>query len=408
MKKLVPAVVLSCHTIGLTVIRCLGSQAVPIIAVYYRKCDMGYVSKYVKKAIYAPHPEKYPEAFINLLLDIANTMGRCVLIPADDATLSVVSKYKKVLEQKHLVACTGWEIAEKFINKKFTYQLAADSGVPTPRTVIPNSIEEVQAYGKKMEYPCLVKPCESHKYYEIFRKKMMRVGNINQMVHAYQQAKAAGLEVMLQELIPGDDASGANYNSYFWNGQPIIEFTAEKVRLTPPCFGVPRVVVSKDIPEIIELGRSILDRLGYFGYSCTEFKKDRRDGVYKLMDVNGRHNLSALLAVHCGINFPWVEYQNLVTKKLTPKYFYQTEPVCWIDICHDIFCSLKFFKTEKYSLREYIRPYLRGHAFAVWDIRDLRPFIKRLMDLGKKACLQLYNRFISLKLSKSSNHIVFF
>ena len=378
---------------GLAVIRCLGPKDVPIIAVYYQKGDMGYVSKYVKEAIFAPHPEQFPEAFINLLLDVAVRVGRSILIPADDASLSVVSKNKRALEEKFLVACTEWEITEKFIDKKFTYALAEACDIPTPRTVVPNSIEEVEAYEKKIEYPCLVKPCESHKYFEIFRRKMVRVDNIDQMIYAYRQAADVGLKVMIQELIPGDDASGVNYNSYVWEGQPIIEFTAEKVRLSPPAFGIPRVVVSKDIQETIEPGRKILKKLGYYGYSCTEFKKDCRDGTYKLMEVNGRHNRSGLLAMHCGLNFPWIEYQNLVEGKLIRKHFYKTG-VYWIDEYQDLFSSFKFMKREKYSVKEYLMPYLRSHVFAVFDINDVKPFFKRLTDLGKKALQQLYTKFI--------------
>jgi D-aspartate ligase len=78
--------------------------------------------------------------------------------------------------------------------------------------------------------------------------------------------------VLLQELINGDDTQGIIYNSYFWNGESVSEFTAEKVRLYPQKFVVPRVVISKDIPDIIDPRRKIIRALGYHGYSCTEFK----------------------------------------------------------------------------------------------------------------------------------------
>jgi hypothetical protein len=44
MKNL-PAVVLSTHNTGLAVIRALGENGVPIIAVHYQNRDMGYVSR---------------------------------------------------------------------------------------------------------------------------------------------------------------------------------------------------------------------------------------------------------------------------------------------------------------------------------------------------------------------------
>ncbi len=51
------------------------------------KNDMGYVSKYVKEKIYAPHPEQHEDQFISLLQDCAKRFRGSMLIPADDATL---------------------------------------------------------------------------------------------------------------------------------------------------------------------------------------------------------------------------------------------------------------------------------------------------------------------------------
>jgi predicted ATP-grasp superfamily ATP-dependent carboligase len=188
---------------------------------------------------------------------------------------------------------------------------------------------------------------------------------------------------MLQELIPGDDAQGVNYNSYFWNSEPLVEFTAAKVRNAPPELGSPRVAVSKYIPEVLGPGRMILQAMGFYGYSCIEFKKDTRDGVYKLMEVNGRHNRSGLLAVHCGINFPWIQYQHLVYGELPKTSGYQTG-VYWMDIYRDIGFSLKFFRKEGYTLSQYFQPYRHAHVDAILDKLDLKPFIWRGISLARK------------------------
>jgi predicted ATP-grasp superfamily ATP-dependent carboligase len=377
-----PAIVLSSHTMGLGVIRSLGIKGVPIISIYYEKSDMGYVSKYVKEKIFAPHPERYEDKFVDLLVECSKRFGRSLIIPADDATLLVVSKHKSLLEQHHIVACTEWRITKQFIDKKHTYALAETVGVPAPRTIVPRSIEDVERYSGIIDYPCLVKPCQSHRYFELFGKKMVKVENHDQMLSAYQQASDAGIEVMLQEFIPGDDTQGVNYNSYFWKGKPLVEFTAEKVRYSPPQFGVPRVVISKNIPEVIEPARKLLQAMGFYGYCCTEFKKDARDGMYKLMEVNGRHNRSTLLSVSCGINFPWIEYQHLTQKHLPSACSYKAG-IYWIDELRDVIHTAKYRKTERYSLAQYIRPYLKKHTFAIFDVKDPKPFIKRCIDLVK-------------------------
>ncbi len=50
---MLPVIILSTHNMGLGVIRSLGPMGIPIVAVYYEKNDMGFLSKYVTEAILA-------------------------------------------------------------------------------------------------------------------------------------------------------------------------------------------------------------------------------------------------------------------------------------------------------------------------------------------------------------------
>lgn len=381
MKK---AVILSSGVIGLGVIRALGTMGVPIVVIYHDKKDMGYVSKYVTEKIYAPHPEKDEGRYVELLIKQADRLGGNILIPASDATLTTASKYKGELERHYTVACTEWSITEKFIDKKYTYALAEEIGIPAPKTTVPHSVEDLEKYSRSTQYPFLVKPCQSHRYYELFTEKAVRAHNFDQALAAYNKATDAGLEVMLQEIIPGDDTHGVSYNSYHWNGQPLAEFTTEKVRNAPPEFGLPRVMMSKQIPEVIEPGRKILQALGFYGFACTEFKKDARDGIYKFMEVNGRHNMSCLLSVRCGINFPWIQYKHLADGE-TLSFGDSQTGVYWIDLNRDISFSLKYRNKERYSLAQYLRPYFKPHVFSTLDWGDPRPFVRQCTNFADKA-----------------------
>jgi predicted ATP-grasp superfamily ATP-dependent carboligase len=366
-------------------------MGVPVIAVYYDKSDMGYVSKYVEESILVPHPEQHEHQFVDFLIENATRFGNGLLIPADDATLVAVSRFKDHLEGCYTVACTEWEVTEKFIDKKHTYALADAIGVPAPRTMVPQSREDVERYHQTVQYPCLVKPSRSHTYFDQFRQKMVKVDNFDQLLDAFEQASQFGMEVMFQELVPGDDSDGVNYNSYFWDGEPLVEFTAQQVRNAPPEFGSPRVVVSKHIPEVIEPGRKILRAMRFYGYSCTEFKKDARDGIYKLMEVNGRHNRSSLLAVHCGINFPWIQYKHMIQGELPSARDYQSG-VFWIDITRDVSYSIMKLGKEKGKQISCLQPYRSPHVFAVLDLKDPRPFFQRFKDLAGKAFSAVFSK----------------
>ena len=99
-------------------------------------------------------------------------------------------------------------------------------------------------------YPDIARLIDLSDFFNVSIDKL--VNDYEELLTEYTIAYNSGLEVMAQEYIPGEDKLCVNYNSYFFNNEPFIEFTAQKIRLAPIKFGVPSVVLSKYIPEIIE------------------------------------------------------------------------------------------------------------------------------------------------------------
>jgi len=379
MKK---ALVIYTHIVGLAVIRALGRMDVPVYTLSYSANEMGLYSKYVKGRVKVPDPRENEEAFIARLLELSDEFKGSLLIPTDDYTVVVLSKNKDLLQSHYVVAVENWLIVQKLIEKQYTYELARSWGIPSPLTFVVASFDEVRKVLAQITYPCLIKPCEGHTFFDHFKVKMFRIENEEDLFARYRQIEPLGFKVMIQELIPGDDTQGVNYNSYFVNGAPVAEFTAKKVRLEPPFLGSPRVLVSKVIPEIFENGRLLLQKLNYSGFSCMEFKKDQRNGVYTLMEVNCRNNLSGLLAVTCGINFPWIQYQHLMYGEINKATSFK-ENVYWIDLDKDL---LRFFisrKEEGYTLKQYLEPYRKEKVFAISSFNDPLPYLKRISYLTK-------------------------
>ncbi len=164
---------------------------------------------------------------------------------------------------------------------------------------------------------------------------MDRVDDVAAATRSFEEARAAGFEVLLQEYVPGDETEEGNYFAYRASEEAQVEFTAAKIRNFPSDTGSPCVTRSKHIPELIEPGRRILAAAGYVGFACVEFKRDPRDGLFKLIEVNARHNLSGAHALRCGLNFPWLQYRHLVYGELpVAKQF--LDDIYWIDITRDL------------------------------------------------------------------------
>jgi predicted ATP-grasp superfamily ATP-dependent carboligase len=302
-----------------------------------------------------------------------------IIIPTSDATLAAVSRHKTRLAEKFTVACPDWEITQKFLEKKITSVIANRVGVPSPKTFLPHSREEVNQILEIIQFPALAKPSQSHLFRKYFNRKMTMVQTPDELIAAYQDAESVNVELMIQEFIPGEDSLGANYNAYYWEGQPILEFTAQKLRSAPPVMGSPSALISSDIQEIKDQGRKILGNVGYSGFACSEFKFDPRDGHYKLIEVNARHNLSSFLAVSCGLNFPWIEYQHLTMGRFPQQQGYQ-KGIYWVDISRDVASWIPKIIRGEYGLVNFTQPYLREHVFAILNWGDIRPAMQKTWD----------------------------
>jgi D-aspartate ligase len=386
------AIVVSGSTHALGVVRGLGRKGVPVVVVTYDRRDIAMSSRFVRDVIRTSHPDKGEAQFVDALLEAARRYPGALLVPASDAPLGTIARHRTSLEDAGLiVAVDDPEVTDVLLNKAKTDDLARFARVPVPATFVPSNEQDVRRFCAYASFPVVLKPELSHIYQELVGVKWTRVDSVEEAVRAYSVARSLSLEVLLQEFIPGDELCGAVYNSYFWNGEPLVEFTSRKIRNSPPETGSPSVVVSEWIPEAAELGRRLLRAAKFSGYSCAEFKLDPRDGEYKLMEVNARHNLSSLLATRCGLNFPWMQYEHLV-KGLEPVQQNYEQGVYWIDITRDMQNLRHYLRRPGYSVGNFLEPYRRSHIFAVLDRHDVGPAAARGVDTLRVAAQRARGR----------------
>jgi D-aspartate ligase len=360
---------------GLAVTRGLGERGVRVIVLHWTDHDVARLSRHASESLRVPHPEHDGPAFVEALIGLADRYPGAVLFPTADEAVKDLANNKRELERHFVVACPDADVVERFIDKRHTYALAERLGIPIPRTLVPRSEDDLAGFAREVRFPCLVKPRESHRYVWHFKTKLAVVTSPSEMHEAFRAAAEAGVEVVIQELIPGPDVMGVNHNAYRWDGEILAECTARKIRLSPPRFGVPRVVLSADVPAVLEPGRAILEALGLEGFACTEFKFDHRDRTFKLLEVNGRHNLSSLLSIRCGLNFPWLSYRHLTTGE-RPSPVQARRGLYWIDETEELPRSMTRAGRDGRPLRELLRPWVRRHVFAVYDPADRAPLLR--------------------------------
>src|SRR5439155_25305958 len=126
---------------------------------------------------------------------------------------------------------------------------------------------------------------------------------------------------LVQEHIPGD---GRGIFVLMNRGRLRAAFARRRIREKPPSGGVS--VLSESVgldSQLLEYSERILEALKWHGVAMVEFKRDSRDGVSKLLEINGRFWGSLQLAVDAGVDFPYLLYRLAIDGDIEPVFTYQ-------------------------------------------------------------------------------------
>lgn len=376
-----PVLILSAHTCTLGIIRSLSEQDIPVWLVTYDDRDMAHKSRHVCGHFRLPHPEEHAEEFTERLITIGDAIGRAIVLPADDPTLVNLSKNRDRLSRHFIVPTPGWEVIQNVIEKDRTYAIAEQAGLPVPKTrkldisaPLPDDLTD------EFRFPFLIKPAQSHRYFEVFRRKMNTVHNRSELTEEFNICREKGIDITAQEIIPGDVTCGLNFNSLYYGGAIKQAFTAHKVRMSEKGYGIPLVVRSREmIDELRQQSETLLRALNYEGYSCIEYKYDPEQEIYKLLEINGRYNRSTLLASKAGLNFPLNHYHYLVSGRPLEQQSYRNG-IYYIDEFKDCQVTLAEVLHRREKTGAFFKPYFSEHVTAVFSATDPGPFFKRAGD----------------------------
>lgn len=379
------AIVLGCQHGGLAVIRALGRQGIQVIGVTHKPQEFGLQSKYLADYVICPHPED-TDAFANFLLKRGINWDGALIIETVDYYATAIAKHKEAIKTHYHIVTPDEITTQIFIEKNQTYALAAENDVPYPLLFQPNSLEDVEARLADIIFPVMIKPVKSHEFVDEFGEKLFIVKDEKTLRQQLIPIFAKSHPIMIQEIIPGDDDTLLESIEIYVNskGDIAAELFYVKYRQTPPMFGVMRVGRSvPPIEDIRDYAHRILRAVNYRGFASFEFKRDPRDGVPKLIEVNIRQPRNGQLLTASGINFPWIIYQDLVCDNQLTMHNYT--PTYYIDLIPDIGNSIVREPHKLINIGTMARPYLaREKTFAVWSRDDPKPFASQIQSKLRK------------------------
>ncbi|MDP8911178.1 MAG: hypothetical protein M3M94_03835, partial [Actinomycetota bacterium] len=283
---------------------------VPVRAVDFRPSALGFKSRYATTHV-SPRRLDDEDGFIRFLAELGDTFDAPAPIFAlDDDDLNAIARHRGVLGERFLYPFPPWETLGRIQDKRHQVERAQELGVPVPRT----SREPTAELG----FPVLVKPFEPGNFRRAFGGlKAFRCENAAELEDAWERARP--FDPLVWEFIPGGDEELYTLGSYLaGDGEALGLFCGRKLLQDPPRVGNARVAESLWVEEVVEQGLALLRGLGFHGVSQVEFKRDPRDGVYKLIEVNPRlwqwHGLTGA----CGVDLALIAYRDLVGMRPPP------------------------------------------------------------------------------------------
>lgn len=375
--RTVGAVVVGGDYQGLGIVRSVGRQGWPVCVID----DERSISRFSR---YATHNVRVPDlrdetATIEALLATGRRLGLegWVIFPTREETVAAVSRHRDVLGALYRVPTPAWESVQWAWDKRQTYALAADLGIPTPRTWYPRAVtdvDEIDAPG-----PFALKPAIKEHFVYATGAKAWRADTRDELRALVGRALdlVGDGEVMVQELIPGDGRSQLAFCAFFKDGRSVGSLTARRLRQHPPEFGrASTYVETVERPDLVDLAERFLRGMGYYGLVEVEFKQDARDGVPKLLDVNARtwgyHSIGAA----AGVDFPALLMADQLGESVAPC---TARPgVRWVRVTTDLPTALVEIAHRRLTPRRYLASMLRADTEAVFAARDPLPSLAEL------------------------------
>lgn len=319
-----------------------------------------------------------------------------VLIPgADDAAMWTADIAGSELSARFRSSISARATLEILQDKdRFAGCLAA-TGIPHPRTFAIADRGDIAAIPVDGLDRIFLKPVDSQRFHREFNSKGIWVTGRRQFEEAWSRLDARGFRLVAQEYVPGSAADHYFVDGFRdRNGAFAGLFCRRRLRIHPPDFGnssycssIPPGEVSSAIASL----DALLSQLRYRGIFSAEFKRDARNGQFKLLEVNTRAWWYVEFAARCGVNvcrMAWQDANGMPVARAVDGY--RIGAGC-VNLHGDIQSVLARRRAEGIPLTRALWQWARAH-FHVFRLRDPWPGLSLLWEGVRERARRLFAR----------------
>jgi|tagenome__1003787_1003787.scaffolds.fasta_scaffold20988464_3 D-aspartate ligase len=367
-----PAVVLGGSYNSLSVARALGRQGIEVHALGDGAGGaLVRHSRYVRSYLPVESSAGAPDEWMKWLR--TGPQG-AVLLPCSDGALEFLAMHRYELQALGYCPAAGAdEVTLALLDKERTYELARRVGVAAPRTAAITTLEELRKVADDWDFPCALKPRHSHLFARRFGSKALVVKDAEALEAAFHATSEHGLEMIVTEIIPGDDSRYCSYYSYLdEDGTPLFDFTKRKLRQNPPGFGLGTYHVSEWVPDAAELGLRFFTAIGLRGVGNVEFKRDSRNGQLVIIECNPRFTAADKLVRRAGVDMATLSYRRALGLPVVPPTGFRHGVRQWHPV-EDVLAFRAYRARGELGTAAWLLSLARPLGLPMSDVRDPRP-----------------------------------
>ncbi len=271
------------------------------------------------------------EVFLPLVNDFAEAHKDelVLLLGCGDNYLQLISSNKPNYRENVVAPYIDIDLMNRCINKEIFYSMCDEVGLEYPATFIYRK-ELGHEFTLPFDPPYIIKPADNVDYWQHpfpTQKKVATAKDRAELLTILDNIYEAGYSgsMILQDFIPGDDSYMRVLTSYSGKDGEVKLMCLGHVLLeehTPHGIGNHAVIVTESQPELEEKVRRVLEHIHYVGFSNCDIKYDRRDGKFKIFEINVRQGRSNYYVTGSGHN---------ITKWLVEDWLYD-QPVEKINV----------------------------------------------------------------------------
>ncbi|HUC59360.1 MAG TPA: hypothetical protein VMA95_18300 [Streptosporangiaceae bacterium] len=371
------AVVIGGDYQGLGIARSLGRRGIPV-CVIDDEISIARASRFVKFSLRVGdlRTERSLIAALAAARDRIGAPG-WVLFPTRDETVAQIAANRDRLRADFRVPTPALASIGMAWDKRETYRLAQKLGIPLPRTWFPEAESDLAAVD--VSSPVIIKPAIKEHFFYATRAKAWRADTERELAALYRKAAEiiGADEIIVQEMIPGGGAEQYAYCAFFREGEAAASMTALRLRQHPSDFGrASTFAKTVALPEIADYSLSFLREIGYYGLVELEYKRDPRDGDFKLLDVNARTWGYHTLGAKAGADFPYLLYLDQTGAAAAESR--ARTGVTWVRLATDVPNALRDLRAGNLRAGDYLRSVFKADTEAVFAARDPLPFLYEL------------------------------